>query len=101
MLFQVIHTHSLETCPARSPEETKRSSDWWQSLKKAPGVKVIAGYVSPLEHTFYITVEADDYATLTRALGHLVGIGEGDVIPVITLDQAFPLAESGAFRASK
>ncbi len=101
MLFHVIHTHTSESCPARSPEQIKPASAWWQALKRTPGVKVVAGMVSPLDHTFYITLEADDYPALARALGPLVGIGTGHVIPVITLDQAFPMAESGAFGLSK
>ena len=101
MLFQVVHTHTTEECPARSLEQTKPMSAWWQALKKTPGVKVVGGNVSPLDHTFYISVEADDYATLARALGPLVSIGTGRVIPFLALDQAFPLAETGAFRTSK
>ena len=101
MLFQVVHSHTIEKCPAQSPEAAKRSGEWWQALKKTPGVKVLAGTVSPLDHTFYITVEADDYPTLARALGPLVSIGTGHVSPVLTLDQSFPMAEAGAFRASK
>jgi hypothetical protein len=101
MLFQIVHTHTNTDCPARSAEQAKRYTEWWQSLKKTSGVKVLAGYVSPLDHTFYITAEADDYATLARALGPLVSIGTGQIRPVLTLDQSFPMAESGAFRASK
>ena len=101
MLFQVVHTHTLETCPAQSSTQAKHYSEWWQSLKKTSGVKVLSGYVTPTDHTFYITVEADDYPTLARALGSLVGIGTGHLSPVLTLDQAFPMAEAGAFRASK
>ncbi len=101
MLFQVVHTHTSENCPARSPEQTKAVSNWWQTLKKTSGVKVLAGYVSPLDHTYYITVEADDYPTLARALGPLVSFGTGRIIPVLTLDQSLPMAEAGAFRASK
>jgi hypothetical protein len=101
MLFQVIHTHTGQMCPAQSPEATKHASEWWQNMKKTPGVKVLAGNVSPLDHTYYLTVEADDYPTLARALGPLVGIGTGNVIPVLTLDQAFTMAEAGAFRGTK
>ena len=101
MIFQVVHSHTLETCPARSSEATKVSNDWWQALKRSQGVKVLSGTVSPLNHTFYITLEADDYTTLARALGPLVSMGTGSITPVLTLDQAFPLAESGAFRTSK
>jgi hypothetical protein len=101
MLFQLVHTHTSENCPARSPETTKVLSNWWQALKKTPGVKVLAGYVSPVDHTFYITVEADDYATLARALGPVVPVGTGRVIPLLSLDQTLAIAESGVFRASK
>jgi hypothetical protein len=101
MLFHMIHTHTVENCPARSLEQVKPISAWWQAMKKTPGVKVLAGFVSPLDHTFYITVEADDYATLARALGPLVSIGTGRIIPVMTLDQTFPLAETGVFFAPK
>lgn len=101
MLFQVVHTHTVEECPARSLEQLKPISAWWQALKKTPGVKVLAGYVSPLDHAFYVTVEADDYPTLAQALGPLLSIGTGHVIPVLTLDQAFPIAKAGKFRASR
>ena len=101
MLFQVVHTHTNETCPARSPEQTKILTDWWQSLKKTAGVKVVGGYSSPIDHTFYITVEADDYPTLAKALGPLNSIGTGQICPVLMLDQTLVLAEAGAFRASK
>jgi Domain of unknown function (DUF3303) len=101
MLFQVVHTHTNESCPGGSPERAKTFGNWWQSFKKTPGVKVVAGYVSPMDHTFYITVEADDYPTLARALGPLNSFGTGHTSPVLTLDQTLPLAEAGAFRASK
>ena len=101
MLFQVVHTHTNETCPGQSSEQAKRFGEWWQSFKKTPGVKVLAGYVSPMDHTFHITVEADDYPTLARALGPLNTYGASRTSPVLTLDQALPLIEAGVFRASK
>ena len=82
MLFQVVHSHTSQMCPAQSPEATKQANDWWQAMKKTPGVKVVAGYVTPLDHTYYITVEADDYPTLAKALGPLVSLGTGHVSPV-------------------
>ena len=101
MLFQVVHTHTNEGCPGRSPEQAKLLANWWQTLKKTPGVKVVAGYASPIDHTFYITVEADDYQTLARALGPLNSFGTGHTSPVLTLDQILPMSEAGVFRASK
>ena len=101
MLFQVVHTHSNETCPGRSPEQTKVLANFWQALKKTSGVKVLSGYVSPMDHTFYITVEADNYQTLAKALGPLNSLGAGHTSPVLTLDQTLALSKAGAFRASK
>ncbi len=101
MLYQVVHTHTNETCPGQSSEQAKRFGEWWQSLKKTPGVKVLAGYVSPMDHTFHITLEADDYPTLARALGPLNTYGSGRTSPVLTLDQTLLMAEAGAFRASR
>jgi hypothetical protein len=101
MLFQVVHTHTNETCPGQSSEKARQFGEWWQSMKKAPGVKVLTGYVEPMNHTFYIVVEADDYPALARALGPLNTYGTGHTSPVLTLDQTLPMAEAGAFRASK
>ena len=101
MLFQVVHTHTSEQCPAQSAEKMKVLSNWSQALKKAPGVKILSAYVSPLDHTFYITVEADDFATLSKTFGLLVGIGTGNFIPVLPLEQTLAIAESGAYRTPK
>lgn len=98
MLFQITHVHTHSDCPAGSPEQTKRFGDWWNGLKTTAGVKVLAGYVSPMDHTFHITVEADDYPALARAMGALNPIGSGHTSPVIDLNQAFPMAAEGAFR---
>jgi hypothetical protein len=101
MLFQVVHTHTNETCPGRSAEQAKQLGEWWQSVKKAAGVKVLSAYVSPMDHTFYITVEADDYPTLAKALGALNTYGAGRTSPILSLDQTLPMAEAGVFRATK
>jgi len=101
MLFQIVHTHTHETCPGLSPERVKQISEWWQSLKQTPGIKVLAGYITPIEHAYYITVEADDYPTVSRAFGALNSYGTGRIIPVLTFDQTIPIAETGAFRAQK
>jgi hypothetical protein len=53
MIFQVVHTHTNEPCPGRSTEQTKQPANWWRTLKKTPEVKVLAGYVSPIDHTMY------------------------------------------------
>jgi hypothetical protein len=101
MIYQVVHTHTNETCPGGSAERAKAFTQWWQSLKKTSGVKVLSAYVAPMDHTFYITLEAEDYATIAKAFGALNSYGTGRTIPVITLEQTLPLAEAGVFRTSK
>jgi len=101
MIFQIVHTHSNETCPSQSAEQANRFAEWWKSVKQTPGIKVLAGYVSSMDHTFYITVEADDYPTVVKAFGALNTWGAGRTSPVLTIDQTIPWAKAGTFRASK
>jgi hypothetical protein len=98
MFFQVIHSHSEETCPGVFPDKLATFGAWWNEMKNTPGVKVLGGFVSPIEHNFYITLEADDFGMVARALGPLNTIGTGSITPVVTLDQAIPMADAGAFR---
>ena len=98
MLFHVTHTHTAAMCPGAQPELTPVYTKWWHELNDTAGVRVLSAYVSPMDHVFYITVEADEYPVLARALGPLNAIGEGHTSPVITLDQAFPMADESAFR---
>ena len=98
MLFQITHMHTSERCPGVDETVGEGVKAWWTALKSNTAVKVLGGYVSPMDHTFHITIEADDYPTLARALGPLNSVGEGRTTPVITLDQAFPMSDEGAFR---
>jgi hypothetical protein len=98
MLFQVTHHHTHETCPGVHPELLQKVSVWWDAVKQNPDVKVLAGYVSPTDHAFHITIEANDAGALARAIGPLNALGTGHTSPVLNLDTAFPVAESGAFQ---
>jgi hypothetical protein len=98
MLFQVTHVHAREPCPGATPEGSKRAGEWWHALKQTAGIKVLSGYGSSVDHTFHLTVETDDYQRLVRALGPLNAIGTGHVTPVLTIDEAIPMADQGAFR---
>lgn len=98
MLFQVTHTHTNEHCPGANADLTPVYNDWWQAMKATDGVHVLSGSVSPMDHVFHITVDADDYPTLARALGPLNAIGQGTTSPILSLDQAFPMASDDAFR---
>ncbi len=98
MLFQITHVHTHETCPGVVTETAPKLAEWWNNLKNNPDVKVLGGYVSPMDHTIHITLEASDFPPVARALGALNALGSGRTSPVISLDQAFPLAQSGTFR---
>ena len=98
MLFAVTHKHDHETCPGLFPDTLASLSQWWDGLKKNADVKVLSACIAPTDHVFYMTVEATDNLALARALGPLNGLGSGTVQPVVTFDQAFPLAETGAFQ---
>jgi hypothetical protein len=98
MIFQITHTHNHETCPGVHSDKLSTFSEWWDGVKKNPNLKVVGGYVAPMDHVFHITVEADDYTTVVRAMGPLNSIGTGHVTGVISLDAAMPLAQEGVFR---
>lgn len=98
MLFQVRHEHTNEHCPGASDELGDRLAVWWAELKANPELKVLTGYVSPMDHTFYITVEAEEIGPLLRGLGPLNSIGTGYTTPIISLDQGLPLADEGVFQ---
>jgi hypothetical protein len=98
MLFQVTHRHSHETCPGGSSDRQDAFRTWWDGLKSNADVKVVAAYIATTDHVFHMTIEANDNGALARALGPLNTIGTGTVEPVISFDQAFPLAEAGAFQ---
>jgi hypothetical protein len=100
VLFQVTHTHTEATCPGVLPDKLKSFGEWWHNVKTNPDLKVLGGYISPMDHVFHITIEADDFAVVVKALGPLNSIGSGQTTPVITIDQAMPFAEAGVFRAS-
>jgi hypothetical protein len=97
MLFQVTHKHSEETCPGVHSDKFDIGA-WWNQVKGTSGIKVLGGYVSPMDHTIYVTVETDDFGALTRAMGPLNALGSGYTTPVVTLDAAIPMAEQGTFR---
>jgi len=99
MLFHITHTHRQEACPAVYPDRMEMLRHWWTQVNKTPGVNIISCVISPLDHTFYITAEADDFPTFTRALGPLNEIGSGQTVPVLPIETLLQIAEEGAFHS--
>jgi len=95
MLFVAVLTHTPESCLMR-PEHAKAYEELiknWENTKKL--VKVLGGYVNPNEHTFFIILEADNYASVTRALGPpMLTYHTGKITPVITMDEAIKVLKT-------
>ena len=86
MLFVVTHEHAPELCPADDPAPLHKLAD--EDHIKESGVKVVGSYVAAPEHTFYLVLEADDYAQVVRYLRPMMKIGTPDIVPVQTLAES-------------
>ena len=86
MLFLCIHTHTIDKCLAGKPEESKKvRSDLIASFKKE-GIKVIAYYSAPNEHSGFYVLDANDSRALQRAIMPLTIWGTSRLIPVYSND---------------
>jgi len=83
MLFVVTHEHTPELCPADDPAPVHKLAD--EGHIKESGVKVVGSYVAAPEHTFYLVLEAEDYAQVVRYLRPMMKIGTPDIVPVQVL----------------
>ena len=86
MLFVVTHEHTPELCPADDPAPVHKLAD--EGHIKESGVKVVGSYVAAPEHTFYLVLEAEDYAQVVRYLQPMMKIGPSDIVPVQTLAES-------------
>ena len=89
MLFVVTHEHTPELCPADDPAPLHKLAD--ESHIKESGVKVVGSYVAAPEHTFYLVLEAEDYAQVVRYLRPMMKIGTPDIVPVQTLAESLSI----------
>jgi uncharacterized protein with GYD domain len=87
MLFMYIHTHPVEKCLADNPQESARILSTAQEATKKAGVKMIANYVAPHEHTIYAIFEAADMVAVERALIPMTMWGNARLIPIIPAEQ--------------
>ena len=84
MLFLYTHTHSTERCQADKPEQvTKMHLNYLQNAAKA-GVKPIATYAAPHEHTVYLVFEANDITALENLLTPMTLWGNAKLTPIIS-----------------
>lgn len=86
MLYHMTHVHSRDNCPAVFDDKLDLLERWWSSLKQTEGVTVHGCFVSPTDHVIHVTIEADNFALVARAMRPLNGLGSGDMAPVIAID---------------
>lgn len=91
MLFHVTLTHSPEHCWARE-ENAQKARDWlegMQELASQTGVSIRGSFVTPIEHTFYFVLEADDFNDVSAFLRPpLLTDHDAHIAPVTSLSEA-------------
>ena len=81
MLFQVIATHSWETCEGNSsnPSPMAERQRWVEGNEE---VRVIGAWGNHLRHTHFAVVEANDYDAIHELLRPQGLKGTVEVLPV-------------------
>ena len=58
-------------------------------------VKVLGGYVAPPEHLIFHVLEADDYASIVKFYRPIMTMGDAEITPVQTLEEAAGIFPAG------
>jgi uncharacterized protein with GYD domain len=90
MLFMYIHTHPLEKCVVDKPQEASKIAAQMRDEYKKAGVNMVAMYMAPHEHTFYMVLEANDVLALEKANTPMTLWGTARLIPITTMEQWIP-----------
>jgi uncharacterized protein with GYD domain len=90
MLFMYIHTHPVEKCTVDKPQDNAKMAANLQAEYKKAGVKLVAMYMAPHEHTFYMVLEANDITALEKANMAMTLWGTAKLVPVSTMEQWMP-----------
>jgi len=83
--YHIIHSHTAETCYGPPNEDPKIMALWKQVGTNAKEHNVDIKYfkINPTEHTFFILVEAEDYADVEKTIGQCKKTGEFTITPVV------------------
>ena len=93
MLFMYVHTHTAERCTVNKMDENAKMFSTFQDEAKKANIKIMGGYVAPHEHTFWLICEATDLMALEKGLVPLTLWGTAQIIPVLTMEQAFAMGK--------
>jgi len=92
LLFMVTLVHPPELCFGRK-EYNEESKRWFTNMKASAetyGVKVHGTWVCPIEHTFYIMLESNDFKAVSGFLSPpILTHHKGKISPLITVEEAF------------
>jgi hypothetical protein len=100
MLFIAQLTHPPELCFARPEHKDKLESlrEYMQNkdkLEKEVGVKVHGAYVNSNEHTFFMVLETDNYANISKFLGGpMLTHHTAKITPVITMRETMAISRT-------
>ena len=83
--YHIIHSHTAETCYGPPNEDPKIMALSKQVGTNAKEHNVDIKYfkINPTEHTFFILVEAEDYADVEKTIGQCKKTGEFTITPVV------------------
>jgi hypothetical protein len=89
MLYLVAHSHTLENCPAREGKEAveKHYRSLQSDVAERLGVKVLALYTAPIEHSRFFILEAESVESLRDYLEPLYMRGKVEVFPIISFSE--------------
>jgi hypothetical protein len=83
-----IHKHPAEKCTVNRPDDNLKMLASMQDYAKKAGIKILGNYVAPHEHTMYLILEASDLAALEKGMVPLMLMGDAQLIPILTVEQA-------------
>ena len=87
MLFHATQSHDYSTCHAHDEE---RKALMMKSMQSADsiGIKIVGAYADPPGHTLYCVLEADSMEQIVQFFDTMIELGNVDIHPVLSLQDA-------------
>ena len=88
MLVIVTHSHDPDKCPAIGGLREEFLDSLTEEKAREMGVKLLSAYANSLEHTIYLTIEAQNVLEIDRFVGKaLRHVGTTRVTPVVSVKE--------------
>ena len=97
MLYLIAHSHEVEKCPAGGGKEAvdKHYRSLQSDVAGRLGVKVMALYTAPIQHSRFVILDADSVEGLRDYLEPLYMLGRVDIYPIISFSERVHALEAG------